>query len=132
MTEHLHFHFSLTCIGDGNSNLLQCSSLENPRDGGAWWAAVYEVTQSWTQLKRLSSSSSSNTALSLTLYSGYFRVTNHAHFPGLKCFLKHGNFSAETRKVQEKPKQVIPFMLISFNQHYESKQSMSYTPNRCK
>ena len=50
-TERLHFHFSLSCIGEGNSNPLQCSCLENPRDGGAWWAAVYGVTQSWTQLK---------------------------------------------------------------------------------
>ena len=60
MTEQLHFHFSLSCIGEGNGNPLQYSCLENPRDGGAWWPAVYGVTQSWTQLKRLSSSSSSN------------------------------------------------------------------------
>ena len=46
-------------IGEGNGNPLQCSCLENPRDGGAWWAAVYGVAQSWTRLKRLSSSSSS-------------------------------------------------------------------------
>ena len=57
-TERLHFHFSLSCIGEGNGNPLQCSCLENPRDGGAWWAAVYGVAQSRTQLKRLSSSSS--------------------------------------------------------------------------
>ena len=55
-TERLHFHFSLSCIGEGNGNPLQCSCLENPRDGGAWWAAVYGVVQSWTRLKRLSSS----------------------------------------------------------------------------
>ena len=52
MTERLHFHFSLSCIGEGNGNPLQCSCLENPRDGGAWWAAVYGVAQSWTRLKR--------------------------------------------------------------------------------
>ena len=57
-TEQLHFHFSLSCIGKGNGNLLQCSCLENPRDSGAWWAAVYGVAQSRTRLKRLSSSSS--------------------------------------------------------------------------
>ena len=57
-TERLHFHFSLSCIGEGNGNPLQCSCLENPRDGGAWWAAVSGVTQSQTRLKRLSSSSS--------------------------------------------------------------------------
>ena len=50
-TERLHFHFSLSCIGEGNGNPLQCSCLENPRDGGAWWAAVYGVTQSRTRLK---------------------------------------------------------------------------------
>ena len=59
-TERFHFHFSLSCIGEGNGNPLQCSCLENPRDGGAWWAAVYGVAQSRTRLKRLSSSSSSS------------------------------------------------------------------------
>jgi len=59
MTERLHFHFSLSCIGEGNGNPLQCSCLESPRDGGAWWAAVYGVAQSQTRLKLLSSSSSS-------------------------------------------------------------------------
>ena len=58
-TEQLHFHFSLSCIGEGNGKPLQCSCLENPRDGGAWWAAVYGVAQSRTRLKRLSSSSRS-------------------------------------------------------------------------
>ena len=58
MTERLHFHFSLSCIGERNGNPLQCSCLENPRDGGAWWAAIYGVAQSWTRLKRLSSSMS--------------------------------------------------------------------------
>ena len=58
MTERLHFHFSLSCIGEGNGNPLQCSCLENPRDGGAWWAAISGVAQSRTRLKRLSSSSS--------------------------------------------------------------------------
>ena len=58
-TERLHFHFSLSCIGEGNGNPLQCSCLENPRDGGVWWAAVYGILQSRTRLKRLSSSSSS-------------------------------------------------------------------------
>ena len=56
-TERLHFHFSLS-YGEGNGNPLQCSCLENPRDGRAWWAAVYGVAQSRTRLKRLSSSSS--------------------------------------------------------------------------
>ena len=55
-TERLHFHFSLLCIGEGNGNPLQCSCLENPRDSGAWWAAIYGVAQSWTRPKWLSSS----------------------------------------------------------------------------
>ena len=60
MTEWLLFHFSLSCIGEGNGNPLQCSCLENPRDGGAWWAAIYGITQNRTRLKWLSSSSSSS------------------------------------------------------------------------
>ena len=59
-TARLHFHFSLSCIGEGNGNPLHCSCLENPREGGAWWAALYGVAQSRTRLKRLSSSSSSS------------------------------------------------------------------------
>ena len=59
-TERLHFHFSLSCTGEGNGNPLQYSCLENPRDRGAWWAAIYGIAQSWTRLKRCSSSSSNN------------------------------------------------------------------------
>ena len=70
-TERLHFHFSLSCIGEGNGNPLQCSCLENPRDWGAWWAAIYGVAQSWTWLKRLSSSSSST----VTLLSSPYNIT---------------------------------------------------------
>ena len=55
-TERLHFDFSLSCIGEGNGNPLQCSCLKNPRDGGAWWAAVCGIAQSWTRLMQLSSS----------------------------------------------------------------------------
>ena len=62
MTEQLHFIFSFSCIGEGNGNPFQCSCLENPRDGGGWWAAVYGVAQSWTRLKQLSSSSSSSSS----------------------------------------------------------------------
>ena len=59
-TERLHIHFSLSCIGEGNGNPLQCSCLENPKDRGASWTAVYGVAQSRTRLKRLSSSSSNS------------------------------------------------------------------------
>ena len=64
----LHFHFSLSCVGEGNGNPLHCSCLEDPRDGGAWWAAVYGVAQSRTRLKRLSSSSSSMVTPCLTFW----------------------------------------------------------------
>ena len=63
MTKWLHFHFSLSWVGEGNGNSLQCSCLENPRDGEAWWAAVCGVAQSRTRLKRLSSSSSRSSRL---------------------------------------------------------------------
>ena len=78
-TEWRHFHFSLLCTGEGNGNPLQCSWLENPRDGGAWWAAVYGVAQSRTRLKWLSSSSSSPEK------SGTVHVltSRHLHLPGL-------------------------------------------------
>ena len=62
ITERFHFHFSLSCIGEGNGNPLQCSCLENPRNGGAWWAAVDGVAQSQTRLKWLGSSSSSSSS----------------------------------------------------------------------
>ena len=65
MTEWLHFHFSLSCIGEENGNPLQCSCLENPRDWGAWWAAIYRVSQSRTWLMWLSSSSSSSSSSSV-------------------------------------------------------------------
>ena len=66
-TEQLHFQFSLSCFGEGNGKPLQCSCLENPRDGGAWWAAVYGVAQSQIRLKWLSSSSSSSSYTKLRL-----------------------------------------------------------------
>jgi len=77
MTEQLHFHFSLSCIGEGNGNPLQCSCLENPRDGGAWWAAVYMLAQSQTRLKRVSMHACMNTGvhvyfqIRVFIFSGY-------------------------------------------------------------
>ena len=62
-----HFHFSLSCTGEGNGNPLQCSCLEAPRDGGAWWAAVYGVAKSQTRLKRPSSSTAANADLEESL-----------------------------------------------------------------
>ena len=80
MTEQLYFHFLLSCIGEGNGNPLQCSCLENPRDGGAWWAAVYGVAQSQTRLKQLSSSSSSN-------WATMFDIANILFYKGRKIML---------------------------------------------
>ena len=84
-TERLHFHFSLSCIGEGNGNPLQCSCLENPRDGEAWWAAVYGVAQSRTRLKRLSSSSSYGTRghdlsfLNVEFQASFFTLLFHPY-----------------------------------------------------
>ena len=80
-TERLHFHFSLSCIGEGNGNPLQCSCLENPRDGGAWWAAVYRVAQSQTRLKWLNSSSSSGFCYTLTWISNGCTCVPHPEPP---------------------------------------------------
>ena len=80
-TEWLHFRFSLSCIGEGNGNPLQCSCLKNPRDGGAWWAAVYGVAQSRTRLKRLCSSSiiNSNMCKLHSLNTACCSSTTRAH-----------------------------------------------------
>ena len=83
-TERLHCHFSLSCIGEGSGNPLQCSCLENPRDGGAWWAAVYGVAQSRKRLKRRSSSSSS--LFNMLFYVYLFRYTTN--IGSLKNYLK--------------------------------------------
>ena len=77
----LHFHFSLACIGEGNGNPLQCSCLENPRDGGVWWEAVCGVAQSQTRLKRLSSSSSIRSSLILALFPVKANATGIAVWP---------------------------------------------------
>ena len=74
-TEQLHFHFSLSCIGEGNGNPLQGSCLENPRDRGAWWAAVYGVAQSRTQLKRLGGGGSVSVFYTTTYLSHHVSVT---------------------------------------------------------
>ena len=88
--EQLHFHFSLSLNGEGNGNPLQCSCMENPRDGRAWWAAVYGVAQTRTRLKRLSSSSSSRK--SLFKYRGDYQILL-LHFDACVSlfFLREGN-----------------------------------------
>ena len=81
-TERLHFHFSFSCIGERNGNPLQCSCLENPRDGGAWWAAVCGVAQSRTRLKWLSSSICMFTLMEYMWYMGFPGDTVVKNLPG--------------------------------------------------
>ena len=87
-TERLHFHISLSCIGEGNGNPLQCSCLENPRDGGAWEAAVHGDTQSRTRMKRLRSSSSSSHSAKARTFSSSSGPTDN----NLSHILEEANF----------------------------------------
>ena len=98
-TERLHFHFSLSCIGEGNGNPLQCSCLGNPRDGGAWWAAIYGVAQSRTRLKRLSSSSSSREkeARPQRIHSAYSDHLKLLEKANLDCVAETGHREEEGR-----------------------------------
>ena len=84
MTQWLHFHFSLSCTGEENGNPLQCSCLENPRDGGTWWAGIYGVAQSRTRLKRLSSSSSSSSTYTHIIYIFMYIFTQSININILK------------------------------------------------
>ena len=88
MAERLHFHFSLSWSGEGNGNPLQCSCLENPRDGGAWWAAVCGVTQSQTRLKRLSSSLFKGIWTSILAWAA---IRRHCGLDGLNEFIFHSS-----------------------------------------
>ena len=108
MTEQLHFHFSLWCIGEGNGNPLQCSCLENPRDGGAWWAAISVVAQSRTRQKWLSSSSNShlkylsdNTIIGVYFYQAMIMIIKLElhHMKNMKltpCLRKQGKTVSHT------------------------------------
>ena len=84
MTERLHFHFSLSCIGEGSGHPLQCSCLENPWDRGAWWAAVYGISQSRTRLKRLSSNGNHN----YLCHSDPSSRQNHITHFAMLCYAK--------------------------------------------
>ena len=115
-TEQLHFHFSLSCIGEGNGSPLQCSCLENPRDGGAWWAAVYGVAQSWTQLKWLSSSSSRHFPMGFTCIQSFHpHPTNKDELllslfyrSGLRCTKSH---SQDLTELGNSPRSLVFTML---------------------
>ena len=91
-TEQLHFHFSLSCIGEGNGNLLQCSCLENPRDRGAWWAAVYGVAQSRTRLKWLSSGSSNPIHEGSTSWPNHLPRASPSNTIAWRLGFQHVNF----------------------------------------
>ena len=97
MTEWLHFHFSLSCIGEGNGIPLQCSCLESPRDGGAWWTAVSGVAQSRTWLKWLSSSSSNRETQAFLFhwhcklkYSAFYRMSLNVDFSDVSSCCERG------------------------------------------
>ena len=91
-TERHHFHFSLSCIGEGNGNPLQCSCLENPKDRGAWWAAIYGVAQSRTRLKRLSSSSNSSILFDTAVEPCYNTTSIEKRFQSLHILTNTFNF----------------------------------------
>ena len=112
-TERLHFHFSLSCIGEGNGNPLQCSCLENPRDRGAWWAAVYGVAQSWTRLKRLSSSGSY--ILPISLHEGNFNLVTLFSLP-----------SSSSPSLFQSIKSKIFKLILSRNFHHACRVSCSW------
>ena len=97
MTERLHFHFSLSCIGGGNGNPLRYSCLENLKDWGAWWAAVYGVAQSRTRLKRLSSSSSSSILEKVTAESCF-----NIHSIFLSLYYSYYSFQSLTKLITDK------------------------------
>ena len=88
MTEQLYFHFSLSCIGKGNGNPLQCSCLENPRDREVWWAAVHGIAQSRTRLKQLSSSKSSSVGLDLAFLYQQWQLQLLLESKYFKLFMK--------------------------------------------
>ena len=95
-TEWLHFHFSLSCIGEGNGNPLQCSCLKNPRGGEAFfWAVFYGVTQNQTRLKRLSSNSSINLVLTIQQVLLSPHTDSNKHYSSLSPFCWWGNQSRQ-------------------------------------
>ena len=118
-TERLHFHFSLSCIGERNGNPLQCSCLENPRDEAAWWAAVCGVAQSRTRLKRLSSSSKAIVSIK--------RVDT---FSRIKCMWRRNEQAGTTLQVvqvqlEEKQGAFLPSCIVRLRKVISSRDSTS-------
>ena len=113
---------SLSCIGEGNGNPLQYSCLENPRDGGAWWAAICGVTQSWTQLKGLSSSSSSR----LQQYLNWELPYIHAEFRkgrGTRDQIQYPLDHRKSKRIPEKHRLFLHWLHYSLSLH-GSQQTM--------
>ena len=111
-TERLHFHFSLSCIGEGNGNPLQCSCLENPRDGGPWWAAVYGVAESDT-----TEAAQQQQQQYARHMSGGLHVLSTSVLPRFPCQrCHHSQFTSEEMEAQKvhiiKPKYVSPRVII--------------------
>ena len=117
MTARLHFHFSLSCIGEGNGNPLQRSCLENPRDGGSWWAAVYGVVESRTQLKQFSRSSSMLKKLAYLLGSLGSSASAQV-FPRSRSACRCCVFDVFVRKKAPPPCSKSPSLLSSICQFY--------------
>ena len=120
-TERLHFHFSLSCIGEGNGNPLQCSCLENPRDGGAWWAAINGVTQSRTRLKWLSSSRTNKrkaTRWSLRLLLSWQTLNEFWRIRSPYTFQPHVSYKSEE----------VPSILISFSIFVKERMNIYLLP----
>ena len=93
-TERLHFHFSLSCIAEGNGNPFQCSCLENPRDGGDWWAAVYGITQNWTQLSDLAAAATHVSKIILKILQARLQQYMNRELPDVQAGFRKGR---ETR-----------------------------------
>ena len=129
MTERLHFQFSLSRVGEGNGTPLQCSCLENPRDGGGWWAAVYGVAQSRTRLKQLSSSSSNLSTfgfshlgkalilLSTTLLGS---ICAMAEVSVQICLLKQPRGDSPPKMAEKMPLLVPSWLVINEKERYTS------------
>ena len=120
--EWLHFHFSLSCIGEGNGNPLQCSCLENPRDGGAWWDSIYGVAQSQTWLKRLSSSSSNEDYL----LESFFLCCHLSEYFSPKGMYTH----IKTKEGYRKRLYRLPYLPIQLRRKLESKR-LRVLPRMC-
>ena len=126
-TEWLHSQFSLSCIAEGNGNSLQCSCLESPRDGGAWWAAVYGVTQNRTRLKWLSSSSSSSSSSRALLFRDRFKLNKEIRwtlsyldkiYPGLKVIIMPTGATVEAFPLKSGTKKDVCLSPRLFNRQY--------------